>query len=138
MPSPPEWLKELADAAARLMMPIDLLSPIGCHFCCIDGTWEVSLFASNTQVVGGKLDGVLRASRFDLDLKAVLDLFSEVSRFSWQALALTRDDELGPHVSLDGTYAGNTVWLRILARPPKRFDPGRRAIVYEPAWEETW
>lgn len=137
-PSPPEWLSELADAAALLMMPVDVMAPVGCHFCLAEGTWEISLFVSNTQIVGGKKDGVLRGSRFHVDVQALTGLFTEVHDLSWQAQRLASDDELGPHISLAGTYAGNPISLRILAHPPKRFEPGRRAIVYEHSWEEIW
>jgi len=138
MSAPPEWLKSFADKAALEMQPADVLAPVGCHFCHVEGTWEVSLFASSTEVVGGKQDGLLRFSRFRMDLRALMDLFSEVEDVSWQALPMGPEDELGAHVAVGGTYAGNRVWLRILAQPPRRFSHGRRAISYEPAWEETW
>ena len=138
MPSPPEWLQEFADAVALNMVPVDLLAPVGCHFCLVDETWEIALFVSSTQIVGGRKDGVLRHSRFNVDLQAVTKLFSEVQNISWQALPLAADDELGPHLSIEGTCAGKPVWLRILSRAPKRFDVGRRAVVYDGAWEESW
>ncbi|HEY2253331.1 MAG TPA: hypothetical protein VGH74_19795 [Planctomycetaceae bacterium] len=138
MSSPPGWLKKLSDAAALLMMPADVMSPIGCHYTRVDKTWEISLFASSTEIVGGERDGDVRRSRFCLDLEGVRKLFDEVHNVSWQAHALASDDELGPHVELHGRYAQQDVKLRILAFPPKRFASGRRAIVYEPAWEETW
>ena len=138
MTSPPGWLKELADAAALLMMPADVMPPIGCHYCRVDQTWEISLFASSTQIVGGGRDGDVRRSRFCLDIEEFRKLFSKVDGVSWQAHSLASDDEFGPHVELTGTYANKNVKLRVLAFPPKRFASGRRAIVYEPAWEETW
>jgi hypothetical protein len=138
MPSPPEWLQQFADAVALQMHPVDLLAPVGCHFCQADDSWEIALFVSGTQIVGGKKDGVVRHSRFNVDVRAVVDLFSDVRSVSWQALPIGGDDELGPHLSIEGSCGGNTVWLRILSRPPKRFDVGRRAVVYDAAWEETW
>lgn len=138
MTLPPGWLKELADAAALLMMPADFMAPIGCHYCCVETTWEISLFASSTQIVGGEHDGDVRRSRFCLDVEAIRKLFSEVHSVSWQAQSLATDDELGPHVEVNGIFADKEIKLRILAFPPKRFSSGRRAIVYEPAWEETW
>ena len=131
-------LQKFADAVALQMNPVDLLAPVGCHFCFVDDTWEVTLFASSTQIVGGKKDGVLRHSRFHVDLRGVIDLFSEIWSLTWQPLSLAADDELGPHLSIEGLFAEHPVWLRILARAPKRFDPGRRAIVYDATWEETW
>jgi len=138
MPSPPEWLEELADAAAQQMIPADVLAPIGCHFCFADETWEVSLFAAVTQIVGGKYDGVLRPSRFHVDLQAVARLLSEVHEISWQALPLATDDELGSHVAITGTYREHQIILRMLSRAPRGFAAGRRALVYENTWEETW
>lgn len=138
MTVPPGWLKELADAVALLMMPADVMAPIGCHYCRVNKTWEISLFASSTQIVGGGRDGDVRRSRFCLDVDAVRKLFDEVHGISWQAHALASDDELGPHLEVHGSLADKEIRLRILAFPPKRFASGRRAIVYEPAWEETW
>jgi hypothetical protein len=138
MTAPPEWLHELANAVAAQMLAVDMLAPIGCHFCEAEGKWEVSVFASNTQIVGGKNDGVLRASRFHVDMQGVTRLFSEIDKLIWQPVTLASDDELGPHISIEGIFAGHHVALRILARAPRRFDPGRRAIVYEHLWEEIW
>ena len=120
------------------MMPADVMAPVGCHYCCVEQTWEISLFASSTQIVGGERDGEVRRSRFCLDIDAIGKLFTEVRSVSWQAHALASDDELGPHVELDGIYVEKDVKLRILAFPPKRFASGRRAIVYKQAWEEAW
>src|SRR5262249_23021909 len=138
MPSPPEWLRELADAAALLMSPVDVMAPIGCHFCFVEGTWEVTLFASNTQIVGGKKDGVLRPSRFHVDVLAMMQLLTEVHDITWQPLAVAVDDELGPHIVISGLCGENDVSLQILARAPRRFEPGRRAIIYEHSFEENW
>ncbi len=136
--SPPGWLKELADATALLMMPADVIAPIGCHYCCVDDVWEITLFASSTQIVGGGRDGEVRRSRFTFDIQALTVNFAHVSQVSWQAHALGPDDELGPHVAIEGKFGDQEVRLRVLAFPPKRFASGRRAIVYVPSWEETW
>ena len=138
MTEPPGWLKELADAAAVLMMPADAIAPIGCHYFCVASTWEISLFAAGTEIVGGASDGQVRRSRFCLDIEEIRNLFAEIESVTWQVHALAFDDELGPHVEVHGRYADKDVKLRILAYPPKRFAAGRRAIVYEQAWEETW
>ena len=138
MPSPPQWLQEFADAVAMQMEPVDLLGPVGCHFCVVEETWEITVFVSSTQIVGGRKDGVLRHSRFHVDLQAVTGLFSEIRSIAWQPLALAAEDDLGPHLAIEGSCRGNAVWLRILARAPKHFEAGRRAVVYDAAWEETW
>lgn len=120
------------------MTPADLMAPIGCHFCLVDAQWEVTLFASKTEVVGGQKDGVLKSSPFSVDLKGICDLFSEVSSLRWQALSFGADDDLGAHLSLEGIHNGMSVWLRILSTPPKRYKAGRQALTYGMEWKDTW
>ena len=67
-----------------------------------------------------------------------LGLFDEVKQFHWQALDLGPQDELGQHISLEGIYDGNSVWLRVLAEPPERFDNGRIANAYELDFKDVW
>jgi hypothetical protein len=138
MASIPEWIEELANGVASYMTPVDFLAPIGCHFCCVDGQWEITLFAAATEVVGGRKDGVKRPSNFTMDLARVFELFNEVTTFHWQALSLGTDDDLGAHVSLEGICQGQPVWLRVLSRAPRRFEPGRQARIYDQRWNEVW
>lgn len=137
---PPHWLSDLADAVAEKMHALDVLAPIGCHYYrnrAID-QWEVTLFASRTEIVGGERDGQLTNSRFDLDLRAVLELFEHVAGAHWQTMALGPDDELGAHISIEGTFQGKSVWVRILSHPPTRFDKGRNVHVHGLRIEDVW
>jgi hypothetical protein len=136
--SPPNWIRELANSAALQICPADLISPIGCHFFQADGMWEVTLFASKTEVVGGSHDGRRCDSRFSVDIQAVCRLLSQIERVEWQAHPFAPDDELGAHLAVTGRFGKHQVCLRILAIPPERFEPGRRAVTYIPAWEEVW
>lgn len=138
MATPPEWLRELADAVAALIEPAELLAPLGCHYHCADEIWEITIFASSTEVVGGPQDGVIRKSRFTVDLARLFEIFSEVGSFHWQALSFGSPDQLGPHISLEGMYAGRQVWLRLLSSPPKGYPSGRMALVNEMAWKNVW
>lgn len=124
MTNPPEWLAEFADRVTALVMAVDVLAPMGCHFCCEDGVWEVTLFAATTEILGGPRDGLQRPSRFCLDLAGLTALFTSISSFHWQAHSLGRHDDLGPHVALEGDVAGNRVWLRIPARAPEMLGLG--------------
>lgn len=134
----PPWLRELADAVAAQIAPADLLSPIGCHYCEVDGHWEISLFASTTEVVGGSRDGRRRQSKFTVNLMKVLGLFDEIKACHWQNRAVNRTDELGAHFSVEARYAGHLVWLRVLADAPRRFSSGRQARVHDDAIVEIW
>jgi hypothetical protein len=119
---------------------LDVLAPLGCHYYYNEPAeqWEVALFASNTEVVGGKRDGSLKPSRFSVDLQRVIAEFDSVSALHWQTLSMGPADELGPHLSLEGTFESRSVWLRILAHAPARFESGRYFRLYEMRLEDIW
>jgi len=116
----------------------DVLAPIGCHYHQEDDVWEVTLFASRTEVVGGEKDGLRFPSRFILDVKGLIELFSSVEAVEWQALPQGTDDEIGANLAVLGTYCGEHVCLRIPAEAPQRFDVGRVANVYEMRFVNIW
>ena len=136
----PAWVMQLAAEVASTVRATDAPAPLGCHVFRNDelALWEVTLFASSTETVGGPLDGRITPANFHLDLRALQDLFEEVTVVGWQAQPMGEDDELGPHISLEGTYVGNDVWLRILAQAPARFGPGRYVHVLESRIENAW
>lgn len=140
MTSPPEWLLELTNRTTAEIAAFDVLSPLGCHYFRDErkDVWEVTVFASSTEIIGGERDGEHTHSRFALDLRQMSALLDELWSFHWQALPLGPDDDLGPHVSLEGRHAGHHVWLRILASPPKHFEPGRYINVYERSIDDLW
>lgn len=140
MPTPPSWLNTMANQVASLMSDVDVLSPIGCHFFhnANRDEWEVSLFASNTEIVGGEWDGVMAPSKFCFDILKLGAIFEEVQAIHWQALPVDYDDQLGSHISIEATYEGHQVWVRILAESPEEFEPGRRIQTYEFDLKEIW
>lgn len=140
MASSPAWIEKLANEVAAEMSAMDLLAPIGCHHYYNKALrcWEISVFASRTETIGGEKDGQRLPSQFVLDLQALQDVLSSVVAFHWQALPAGPDDEVGAHISIEGTYDGHTVWLRILAAAPERFECGRRVLVYEDRLEDRW
>ncbi len=138
MSQPPPWIQELTEDVTAGMHAFDVLSPIGCHYHQTERFWEVTIFASRTEIVGGPKDGTQTSSKFSLDLQGVSRLLDDVTEMHWQALPLDGDDDLGPHISLVGRRAGNEVWLRILAEAPPRFEPGRIIWAYDGTSEEAW
>lgn len=134
----PEWISALADAVTGCLLPVQPLAPAGCHVCRDGDGWEVSLFIGDTEIVGGRRDGVRKGSRFVADVMPILCLFDEVSDCIWQPTRFGSDDELGANLMIRGSCSGHEITLRILARAPRRFPPGRRANIHNRAWEELW
>jgi hypothetical protein len=130
MPLPAAWLSGFADAVALSVEPLNSepLSALSCHFTRYDGVWEITLFRESTEVIGGPEDGSIKPCPFGVRIADVLDLFQSISSCNWQANANGPEDDLGPHLSVEGIYKGRSVWLRILASAPRQF-PRRRRIV---------
>lgn len=138
MVSPPDWLSRLANAVTANFRSYDTLSPIGCHFQQVHDLWEVTLFASRTEIVGGPQDGSTSNASFSVDIRSLMDVFNTIETVSWQSQPLGQRDELGSHIAIEGTYDDNQVWLRITAEAPERFGVGRRANVNQKHIEEIW
>lgn len=138
MANPPEWLHQFADEVAAQLRAVDVLAPLGCHIYQGSGASEVTLFVSTTEIVGGPQDGRHKVSRFFVDLLALTQVFDAIRSFAWQAQGLGAQDDIGPHVAIEGDYRGHAVWLRIPAMAPKQFPAGRRAHAHLAQWEEVW
>ncbi len=134
----PEWLRQLAESVAALMHAHDVLSPVGCHVHQEGGLFEVMVFASRTEVFGGRQDGKRIPSRFTLDVRGLLGLFSSVESVNWQPIAESTDDEIGAHLAIVGDYQDRKICLRVPAEAPERFEVGRIANIPERRFINIW
>jgi hypothetical protein len=140
MPQPPAWLSGLADVAAKAMEPLDSELParLGCHYTKFEGVWEVTLFIESTEIIGGPEDGSIKQAPLGVRICDILNVFQSVNQCNWQTQRFGADDDLGSHLSVEGTYKGRLVWLRILAQAPHQF-PARRVsrrnrLINDDAW----
>jgi hypothetical protein len=138
MASPPTWMSVFVDHVTSCLQPHDDLAPLGCHFQQFNGVWEITLFASRTESIGGPRDGKLRNSHFSVDVKHLLDAFSSVDAIAWQAHRIDLNDELGPHMSVEGTVADKSVWLRVTSTAPARFGTGRHYFINKQSMKDLW
>ena len=115
-------------------------APIGCHFhFAKEGEeWEVTLFVSDTEVVGGPKDGVKLPSNIQLDIVHVMNLFDEFPAVHWQSAGVSEDDELRQHISFEGKVRGHSVWLRVLKEAPDWSGPGRLLDAASGTVEDLW
>lgn len=140
MPATPDWLERLTQQVLQHLYPADLLAPVGCHVYhdAAEDRWEVTLFASRTEVVGGQLDGKQTCSWFAVDVLGLSRLFADLSCVEWQTHRYGAEDDLGAHLSLEGYFEGTHVWLRVLAESPPQFDTGRYILPEERRIENVW
>lgn len=140
MPTVPAWLRQFANRVTYHLYAVDVLAPLGCHYYHnrARDQWEVTLFVSNSETVGGRFDGKVSSSRFTLNLLELQREFTTIEKMHWQPLQLDHDDQLGPCVSVEGTFGERNVWLRILATPPQDFEVGRYVMASSMQLEDRW
>jgi hypothetical protein len=138
MAVPPDWLATLANELALRIHPVDPLAPLGCHFAYHAGCWEVTLFVSTTEIIGGQCDGEAFASAFHFDLVGIESLFDSVTRLGWQPIELGDGDDLGPHIAVEGVYQRRRVWVRVTACPPAGYESGRVFNLLDSTITEKW
>ena len=137
---PPAWLRWLSNDAARGIIDDEYHAPIGCHYYQNpeDEEWEVTIFVSATEVVGGPMDGTNLPQRVQLNIGHVISLFDEPPSVFWQSDKVDDDDELDQHISFEGLARGNRIWLRILKNSPEGTGPGRLLHTQSGEIETLW
>lgn len=116
----------------------DMLAPLGCHYYRDNELWEVTIFCSSTEIVGGERDGDLTYSRFCLDVQSVLAEFDQVEGIEWHNEPAADADDLGAHLGILGKFHQSRIWLRILSKPPRHMRSGRVALQKSQEFIELW
>ena len=123
----PAWLDELVEAVAGCLSADGPMGPLGFRHGEEEGFWELVVYPTPVELLGGAHDGAVVAPGFTLDLEGLRAAFDRVDDFGWDALGLHDAD--GPHVRVGGEYRGREVWLRVLAQAPEDEDPGMKLDV---------
>lgn len=138
MATPPEWISLLANNVTSCLEPLEPMPPLGCHYHYCPAGWEITIFPSVTEIVGGPNDGRQTAARFRVDVLAVANVFTRLDGITWQSRAVDIDDQLGSHLSIEGMINDERVAVRVLKTAPACFDPGRKAFIKQGCLIETW
>jgi hypothetical protein len=115
-------MRELVKRVTDAVTPFDDVTELACHFFHSTSNveeWEITLFPDTPQF-GGRLTNYSANNALSVDVFALMQVFGTISNCNWQSQVLADDDELGPHLSLEGEYEENNVWLRIASNPPSR------------------
>ena len=121
---PPTWLQELVEAVASCIEAHSAMGALGCRYLDDDELTEVVVYATPVELVGGEHDGAIVMPGFSLDVQALQDVFERVTALQWHAQGFGPGDDDGPHISIEGTYQGHLVWLRVLAEAPEDEESG--------------
>lgn len=117
-----DWLKPLLDAVSACVDPDSPMGPLGARAWEEDGIWDVWIYPTPVELVGGSEDGLMVAPGFALNLEQLRSAFDSIADFGWEALGLICDE--GPHIYIQGLYQGHTIVLQVLAEAPENEEPG--------------
>ena len=73
-----------------------------------------------------------------LDICRVADLFDDRPAIHWQSTAVPDAENVGQHISFEGTVRRHRVWLRMLAEAPVSAGPGRLVHAFTGQLEDLW
>ena len=117
-----DWLDLLNDAVTGCIEADSPMGPLGLRYQEEEGFWEVLVYPTPVELVGGAHDGEVVVPGFRLDLQRLRQEFESVVAFGWNALGLNWPE--GPHVSIEGVFRGREVYLQVLAYAPADAEPG--------------
>jgi len=122
----PEVLESLVDDVAANMEAHSAMGPLGFRYCEEEGVWEIAVYPTPVELVGGAVDGEVVSPGFTLDLDGLKSAFEQIDSFHWTAHGFGPNDLEGPNISIEGRYRGRAVYLRVLAYAPEDEEPGMK------------
>jgi hypothetical protein len=117
----PTWLDDLMEHVAVNVEADSVQGPFGCRYGEEAGFWEVIIYPTPVELVGGAVDGEVVAPGFTLDLEGLRAGFDSIVDSRWNALGLVPGE--GPCLSVEGKFQGHNLFLRILAYAPDDEEP---------------
>ena len=76
---PTVWLRGLVEAVAGCMEADSPMGPLGYRYGEEDGLWQIDLYPTPVELVGGADDGEVVAPGFTLDIEQLRGLFDRVA-----------------------------------------------------------
>jgi hypothetical protein len=121
---PDVWVPEIAEAVAKKSMCVKEPGTLGFRYTEGDGAWIIDLYPKPVELVGGADDGRIVFPGCNMDLEGLRSLFERVDELSFQTPGCTCP--AGPHISINGVYQGQEVFLRVLGYVPEDEEPRRK------------
>ena len=121
---PLPWLQDFVEAVVSCIEAHSIMGTMGWQYHEDDALTEIVVYATPVELVGGEHDGAIVMPGFSLDVQELGAVFEHVTELQWHAQGFGPDDEEGPHLSIEGTYQGHHIWLRVLAEAPDDEEPG--------------
>jgi len=125
-----QWLDELFETVANCTIADSPMGPLGYRYGEEEGFWEVDVYATSVELVGGAVDGEVVAPGFVLDVEELRSAFDQIEALMWHSLGFPHDE--GPRLVVEGIYRGRQVFLQLLAYAPEDEKPGLKLNTTRP------
>ena len=81
--SRPRWLRELIDCVSQMFEPLSRTGRVGCESTPGAGRWNIGVYLSAAEHIGGPLDGHVETVNFRFDVAALVRCFDTVDSCEW-------------------------------------------------------
>ena len=85
VPSPPAWIAALVATVAECLHAHSPMGPLGFRYGEEDGVWDLIVYPTPVELVGGAQDGTVVLPGFSLGLYAFLSAFERLTALHWCA-----------------------------------------------------
>jgi hypothetical protein len=121
---PAVWLRGLVEAVAGCIEADSAMGPLGYRYGEEDDLWQIDLYPTPVELLGGAVDGEVVDPGFTLDIEQFRGLFDRIDALAWQSLGFPFGE--GPQMAVEGVYRGHHVFVQVLAYAPDDEEAGRR------------
>ena len=128
--TPMAWLRRLLDTVAGCVTADSPMGPLGCRYGEEEGFWQVDIYPTSVELVGGAVDGEVVAPGFTLDVNELRSAFERIDSIAWHSLGFPHDE--GPRFVVEGACRGRNVFLQVLAYAPDDEEPGMKLNTTRP------
>lgn len=118
----PEWLDQLAEQIVDALDPLPTY--VMHYFWWEPGDphnlypgWQLAFSPQAAEHVGGAEDGKVESPGFFANLSQIMGYFSKINLVAWHAPTRYNNWLDGPHLSIEGQYGEQRLWLRIYQLP---------------------
>lgn len=120
----PVWMESRIDVVCGCMEAHNVMGPLGFRWSEEEQVWEIIVYPTPIELVGGAADGELVSPGFSLNVQELQSNFDEVAEVNWRAHDFGPQDPDGPQISIEGVYQGRDVYLTVLSEAPENEEPG--------------
>ncbi|HUQ69615.1 MAG TPA: hypothetical protein VM165_08835, partial [Planctomycetaceae bacterium] len=123
----PDWLGDFVEGVSNAVEVSNGIGRLGVRFGEEDGFWEIHLYPEPIELVGGAIDGTVVTPGIAVDVRQIEALFDHVDAVHWDTDGFNGTEP--PFLSVEGSYSGVTIWLRLSAEAPDDEEPGLKLDV---------